>query len=365
MRDGILFELTKDHLESGLREVPVGYCVTSHVDSKKGLFYAGRPIGGLLSKTPEEIIYLLYHGELGTPEELGRFSQEISRRSTCTDQVVNQIASLPKTNQPMDAFAAAVLIAGMIEGNGDYREDCLDIIGKIPHIAACVIRSQRGLESVFPSKKNGYIERLSEMINGENLFLPTLSLFFILNIDYGGGDLSAFVGKTVSSGLENMYGCIASSLLSLGGKRQATAIQEGFDVVYEVAKRGNTKEIFEEILEREALAGFSHSPLKIEDPRVSIYYEHCQKYFSENPLVHSALMLREEGLRMKNLSPNFEAIVGVMLHAAGIELQFAPLLVGTARGIGTSIQIIYERLLAKEGKGTPIMNPSYLYKHRV
>lgn len=38
----VLFEITEDHLETGLRGVPVGYCPTSFVDPIKGLFYRGR-----------------------------------------------------------------------------------------------------------------------------------------------------------------------------------------------------------------------------------------------------------------------------------------------------------------------------------
>ena len=34
----VLFEITKDNLETGLRGYPVGYCTTSTVDPLKGYF---------------------------------------------------------------------------------------------------------------------------------------------------------------------------------------------------------------------------------------------------------------------------------------------------------------------------------------
>ena len=34
----VLMEITKEHLETGMRGFPVGYCTTSHVDPLKGYF---------------------------------------------------------------------------------------------------------------------------------------------------------------------------------------------------------------------------------------------------------------------------------------------------------------------------------------
>ena len=39
----VLFEVTKDHLDTGLRGIPVGTCRTSFVDPKKGVHIAATP----------------------------------------------------------------------------------------------------------------------------------------------------------------------------------------------------------------------------------------------------------------------------------------------------------------------------------
>ena len=362
MREGVLFELTKGHLESGLQGIPVGYCVTSHVDPKKGLSYAGRPISGLVSKTLEEVIYLLYHGEMGTKEQVSTFTKELKSRSICSKEVVEQIYSLPKTNSSMDSLSTAILIAGMIEGKNDYVEDCLDLIAKTPHIAACVINSSQGKETPNPNPELGYSESFAKMLHMGEEFASALRLFTLLNFDHGGGNLSAFVGKAVSSSLENMYGCIASSMASLGGSRQGGAIRAGFDFV---SKAGEHPEGVEEALKKGSIPGFGHAILEAEDPRARICYEYCQKHFPENPFVKKAVSLRSEILQKSSLHPNLDAISGVMLHASGLEdLGIAPILFGASRVVGIAIQIVYERIHAKEGKGTPIMRPAYIYKHR-
>ena len=66
----VLFEITKDNLETGMRGYPVGYCTTSTVDPVKGLFYVGKPLSEMASWEPEQVIYLLYTGKEGNSLKL-------------------------------------------------------------------------------------------------------------------------------------------------------------------------------------------------------------------------------------------------------------------------------------------------------
>lgn len=75
MKEGVLFEITRENLETGMRGYPVGYCSTSYVDPVKGLFYVDKPISELAPKSPEEVIYLLCHGKEATPSELSAFKR--------------------------------------------------------------------------------------------------------------------------------------------------------------------------------------------------------------------------------------------------------------------------------------------------
>ena len=80
----VLFEVTKEQLETGMRGYPVGYCTTSYVDPIKGLFYRGRPISELYKWEPERVIYLLHHGKEGSAQDISQFSQELKKRAHCS-----------------------------------------------------------------------------------------------------------------------------------------------------------------------------------------------------------------------------------------------------------------------------------------
>ncbi len=385
MRDGVLFEITRDSLETGLRGFPVGYCTTSFVDPHKGLSYVGRPIAELAHRDPLEVIYLLYHGELGNKEKLVSFQQELARRAPCKPETIQAIEALPSLGHPMDLFAAALLLAGALEGTGDYREDGLNIIAKLPQLAASVINTHaKWGPTPLPKPELGYVESFVHMLNLPGAKTPELiqamRLFNVLHYDHDGGNLSAFVGKAVASGLEHMYGSLAAAMTALAGPRHGRANQDCLEFVQKVltevgenAKPSDVEKLIRDKLSRNELVfGFGHAVLRVEDARATVCYNYCQKHFPHHPLIKMALLLRTEGAKVLKENPkisdpypNIDAITGSMLTAAGFPYpEFYTVLFGLSRCVGIAIQIIYERLEARGGKGTPIVRPLYFYKSR-
>lgn len=385
MRQGVLFEVTADSLETGLRGVPAGYCVTSAVDPIKGLTYVGRPIADLVNKDPLEIIYLLYHGDMGSKAQIAHFQQDLAKRAYCKPETIQAIAALPKAGRSIDHFAAAMLIAGMFERTEDYREDCLNVIAKLPQIAATVINHHAQWGPTPPSQPEmGYIENFVHMLNmpgaKSSELIQAMRLFNVLHYDHNGGNLSAFVGKAVASGLEHMYGALAASITALAGPRHGRANQDSLEFVQsaldEVGPRATAADV-EQLIRRklankELIFGFGHAVLRVEDARATVCYNYCQKHFPNHPLVKMALLLRTEGSKVLKENPkisdpypNIDAITGSMLTAAGFPFaDYYTILFGLSRCVGIAIQIVYERLDARGGKGTPIIRPLYLYKAR-
>lgn len=385
MSEEILFQITKEHLETGLRGIPVGYCTTSTVHPEKGLFYVDRPINELADWEPERVIFLLWSGYDGKPSEIEAFKNDLKRRSTVSEEVKRHIRLLPRKGHPMTLFSASILILGMFEGKEDYKEDCLNLIAKIPEVTAVVIHHHAGWEANPPSRPDlGYMENFSQMLKPASPVkaeLPQiLKLFNILHYDHGGGNLSTFVGKAVASGLEDLYGSIAASMNALAGPRHGRANQECLEFTSEMlttlgerATEADVENLIREKLNRKELVyGFGHAVLRVEDPRATVQYALAQKYYPDHPLVKMALMIRKMGSKVLKENPkisdpypNVDAISGTLLTAAGFAYpDYFTVLFGLARTVGIAIQIVDERLYAKEGKGTPIVRPKYIYKPR-
>ncbi len=380
--EDVLFTITKDNLETGMRGYPVGYCTTSAVHPTKGLFYRGRAIRDLAFKEPEEVIYLLYYGNEPTSSELIKFKEELASRAHISKKLIDAIQKLPREGQTMKLLASALLLAGMLEGTDDYHEDCLNLIARIPEIVACVINHHAGWKGEHLSKPElGYMENFVFMLHvphkREQELIQVMKLFNILHYDHGGGNLSTFVGKAVASGLQGMYGSMASAMCALGGPRHGKANQDCLEFVEEILKEVGDHAVVAQIegllrgklAKNELIFGFGHAVLRVEDPRATIFYDVAQKHYSQDDLVKIALYLREvgpkvlkENPKITNPYPNVDAISGVVLMAAGFTYpDYIAVLFGMSRIVGIARQIVYERLEARGGKGTPIIRPKYLY----
>lgn len=381
----ILFEVTSEHLETGMRGYPVGYCVTSSVDPKKGLFYMGKPLSDMAKSSPEEVIYLIYHGKEGAEEEIKVFGKELEKRAKLNSKTIEAIRRLPREGHPTKLFSCALLIAGMFEGTGDYREDCLGIIAKMPEIVATLINHHAGWEAMKPSKPHiGYMENFAQMLNVPNAQLDDLirvfRLFNVLHYDHGGGNLSAFTGKAVASGLADMYASLAAAMDALSGPRHGKANQDCLqfvrDVLDELGKDATAKQVEELIRKKldnnELIYGFGHAVLRVEDPRATILYATASEHYPDDPLVEIALLLRDMGTKVLSENPkvsdpypNVDAISGTLLSAAGFPYpEYFTVLFGLSRCVGIARQIVYERTEARDGKGTPIIRPKYYFKEQ-
>lgn len=385
MKDDVLFEVTKDKLETGLRGIPVGYCTTSHVDPQQGLFYADKPISAIASWKPVQAIYLLYHGKEGSAQEVSFFYEDLKERAVCPEAVVSAIESLPREGHPMKLFAAALLILGMFVGSGDYRDDTLHLIAKLPHLVACVINHHAGWgKTPLPKPDLGYMESFASMLKvpGADWHQLTraFNLFHVLHLDHGGGNLSTFVGKATASGLADLYESMASAMCALAGPRHGRANQDCLefvrDVLKEVGQEASEAQVEAFIRHRlarhELVFGFGHAVLRVEDPRATVQYDYIKQHYPHHPLVKVVSLLRTAGPRVlaenpkiSNPYPNLDAVSGTLLTASGFAYpEYYTVLFGLSRSVGIAIQIIYERCEARDGKGTPIVRPKYLYKSR-
>jgi len=381
----VLFELTEDNLETGLRGVPVGYCPTSFVDPQKGLHYVGVPLSQIYHQEPEEVIYLLYYGKNPTADELKTFLSELKKRQNIDPEVIEDIKKLPIKGGAMELFCCALMILGMSEKSEDWEGDCLNLIAKLPCLVATIINYHAGWgDTSLPDSNIGYMENFTKMVNvpnkNEEKLLEIFKLFNVLHYDHGGGNLSCFTGKTVASGGRHLYGAISASMNALSGYLHGRANQDGLKFVQEVSDELNgeysldaaEKLLRKRLEEGKLIFGFGHAVLRVEDPRATVFYDYTKKYFPEEPLVKTSHVLREVGSKIlaenpkiSDPHPNVDAVSGTALHAAGFSYpQYFTLLFGLSRAVGIAIQVLYERKYARGGKGTPIMRPKYIYRPR-
>jgi len=376
----ILFEVTNKHLNTGLRGIPVGTVRTSFVDPYKGLHYVGRPVSELWQLDPEAAVYLLFNKELPNETQLENFKLDLARRSRVDPRVIELLSQLPKDGHPMEWFIAGLAYLGMTGRTGDYQEDALNAVARIPELVANIFRLRSGWGDPIPSRPElGLVENFVQMMgvpNGDDERLTQmLRVFYVLHLDHGGGNLSTFTGKAVASGLADTYSSLAAAMAGLSGPRHGRANQDCLNFVRKV---GTSDPDEVEAFVRNRLAsgglifGFGHAVLRAEDPRATVQYGLGEKICPDDPLFRTAMAMREravkvlkENPKISNPYPNVDAVSGTLLNAVGLtDSDFYTVLFGLSRCSGISAQIIDERMVMRGGKGVPIYRCKFIAENQ-
>ena len=371
-----LFEITRAHLNTGLRGVPVGTCRTSSVDPQKGLHYVGHPVSEIWHIGPEAAVYLLFHKHIPNDEQLAAWKADLASRAGLDASVIANLRNLPKNGHPMQWLIVGLNVMGMAHGTNDYREDALNVVAKLPELVAAIYRIREGWGEPIESKPElGLIENFVHMLGvpgGDPAKLTRhLRAFYTLHLDHGGGNLSTFTGKAVASGLADAYSALGAAMAGLYGPRHGRANQDCLNFLKQV---GSSDPDEVEAFVRTTLAnkgliyGFGHAVLRAEDPRATIQFELGKEICPDNELFKTALAMREravkvlkENPRIANPYPNVDAVSGTLLQAIGLEnSDYYTVLFGLSRCSGISAQIVDERLNFRGGRGVAIYRPKFI-----
>ena len=373
----VIFELKNNHLNTGMRGVPVGTCRTSFVTPSEGVHYCGYPISELGGMEPEDVIYLLFNKELPTPEQSMEFKADLASRTALPDGTRAVLSSLPKDGHPMDWLSVGIHTLGMLDGKDDWREDALNLISRMPRLLGLIFRYREGREDGIP-EDNAELSLTERFINTLQLdgvdhdkMRRVLNAYLVLHLDHGGGNLSTFTGKAVASGHASFYASIASAMNALSGPLHGRANQSCLEFVLKVGTSDPAEvEAFirKELAEKRPVFGFGHAVLRAEDPRATYQFALGEEICPEDENFKIIRTLREvaprvlsENEKISNPNANVDIASGTLLHHVGLtDPEYYTTFFGWARVAGIGAQIVDERTKMRDGKGVPIYRPKYI-----
>ena len=374
--DKVLCEVTENHLNTGLRGIPVGTCRTSFVTPTEGVHYCGYPIKDLVNFSPEEVIYLLMNKELPNAEETAVFTKNLQSRGKLPDEIIGILSNLPKNGHPMDWLSIGIHSLGMFDENEDWQENTLNLIAKMPRLMGLIFRIREGREANIPEDDltKSIVERFVHTLEFEDVdkvkMSKVISTYLVLHMDHGGGNLSTFTGKAIASGKATVYSAIAGAMNALSGPLHGRANQSCLEFVLRI---GTSDEQEVESFVRGELAagrpvfGFGHAVLSVEDPRATAQFELGEQICPEDEnfkiiktLRKVAPMVLSENKKIRNPNANVDIASGALLHHVGLtDPTYYTTFFGWARVAGIGAQIIDERTVLRSGKGVPIYRPKY------
>ena len=395
-----LGEVTVDQCIGGGRDVKCMYYETSLLDAQEGIRFRGYSIPELQQKLPtfagpagkgeplpEALIWLLLTSEVPTVEQTKGLTAELNARSKLPAHVEPLIRSLPKGMHPMTQLSLALLAcqteskfaaayAKGVNKNTYWEhtlEDVLDVIAKLPEIAALIYRCS------FKDGKLGkvtgdldYSARFCRML-GYDLpaFDELMRLYLVIHSDHEGGNASAHATHLVGSTLSDPYLAFSGGLNALAGPLHGLANQEVLGWIQklqekflkegkEVNKQTITDFAWETLKSGKVIPGYGHAVLRKTDPRYTCQREFALKYMPNDPLfkivstIYEVMpgVLTEHG-KTKNPYPNVDSHSGVLLWHYGFkEYEYYTVLFGVSRAMGALSQVFWDRAL-----GMPLERP--------
>ncbi len=375
--DEPMFTVNRSHLNTGLRGIPVGTCRTSFVTPTEGVHYCGYPIAELAHFTPEDIVYLLFNKELPTPAQAEAFRADLASRGAVPNSVAAVFHTLPRDGHPMDWLSVGIHTLGMLDTTGDWKEDALNLIARMPRMMGLLFRIREGRSENIPeddlsaSMVHRFVRTLDLDGIDQDLMERILATYLVLHMDHGGGNLSTFTGKAVASGHATVYASIAGAMNALSGPLHGRANQSCLEFVLRIGTSDPDEvEAFVrgELAAKRPVFGFGHAVLRAEDPRATVQFALGEELCPDDENFKIIRTLREvaprvlsENPKISNPNANVDIASGALLHHIGFtDPTYYTTFFGWARVAGIGAQILDERTVMRGGKGTPIYRPKYI-----
>ena len=320
---------------AGLRGVVAAQSSIGDVNGEQGiLIYQGYDIHDLAEHaTFEEVVYLLWHGNLPTAAELDTLKAELRANYEVPAQVIELMKQFPKTADPMDVLRTAVSTLDFFDpaGHGTDRENATraatKITGQIGTIAAAWDRIRNGKDVIAPDTSLGIAENFLYMLNGERPDADEARMFDVCLILHADHELNAstFTTRVVAGTLADMYGCVTAGIAALAGPLHGGANTAVMKMLIEIGEPDKVDGWLEKALEeKRKIMGIGHAVYKTEDPRATWlrrYSKHMADKTGTSKWYEMSQRIENLMLEKKGMHPNVDFYSASTYYLMGIALD--------------------------------------------
>jgi citrate synthase/2-methylcitrate synthase len=346
--------MTDPDIRKGLTGVVVDYTAISKVNPESNsLLYRGYPVQELAADCSfEEVAYLLWYGELPTPEQLADF-ESLERSLRAIDHTVKHIIDeLPITAHPMDVVRTAVSVIGASdESTPDASPEAnlaksMKLFAQLPAIVAYDQRRRRGEDLIEPRDDLGYSANFLYMTFGELPELVVVNAFDVSMILYAEHSFNAstFTARVITSTLSDLYSAVTGAIGALKGALHGGANEAVMHVFDEIGTADKAEAWLEQALAaKRKIMGFGHRVYKNGDSRVPTMkasLDSLVEFYDRHDLAELYDTLEAAMASAKDIKPNLDYPSGPAYHLIGFDtLTFTPLFVA-ARVTGWTAHIM-------------------------
>lgn len=325
---------------AGLRGVVAAQSSIGDVNGEKGiLIYQGYDIHDLAEHaTFEEVVYLLWHGQLPTQVELEELSSEIRSNYAIPAEIIAGMKYMPKDADPMDVLRTCVSALDFYDkdGRGTDRDSAMraavKLTGQLGTIVAAWERIRKGKDVVAPDKSLGVADNFLYMLRGEKADADEARMMDVCLILHADHELNAstFTTRVVAGTLADMYGCVTAGIAALAGPLHGGANTAVMKMLLEIGDLDKVDEWLDSALaEKRKIMGIGHAVYKTEDPRATWlrrYSKAMAEKKGESKWFDMSQRIEKLMLEKKGMHPNVDFYSASTYYLMGIPLDlFTPI----------------------------------------
>src|SRR5690625_4137960 len=337
-----------DQIHRGLVGVKIDTSGICHIDGLKGeLIYRGYDIRDLAAgATFEEVVYLLWYGDLPDATELAGFRERLAAHLRLPDET--QLLTWGGDGiRPMHALRTAVSAMGSADAEADgLDQDNLGRIGlrltaKIPALVAAIVRLRNGQEPVSPKPELSLAANFLYMLTGEEpteAAVRVMDVALILHAEHG-VNASTFAARAIAGTNSDAYSAITAAIGSLKGPSHGGANTAVMEVLEGLGGIDDVEPYVMDVLAQPKgrVMGFGHRVYRVLDPRATVLKRVAEdlaaeragsdaaRYF-EMSLEMERVMDREMEKRNRQVKPNVDFFSASVYHMLGFPTDlFTPI----------------------------------------
>lgn len=334
----------------------------TYIDGEAGILrHRGYAISELADNSDYlDVCYLLFHGNLPSPEEKDEFDRSITSHTLLHEQLIQLYQGFRRDAHPM------AIMVGVVGALSAFYHDSTDIsdplqrmtashrlVAKMPTIGAYAYKYSLGQPLVYPRNELSYAENLLRMMFSHPaedyvvnpVLAKAMDKILILHADHEQNASTSTV-RLAGSSQANPFACIAAGIASLWGPAHGGANEAVLQMLGEIGHKDRVGEFVERAKDPEdsyRLMGFGHRVYKNYDPRAKVMRETCHEVLQElnieDPLLEIALELEKIALEddyfvSRKLYPNVDFYSGIILKAMGFPPHMFTVIFAIARTAG-------------------------------
>ena len=323
----------------GLENVVVASTKLSAIDGTAGrLSYAGFDIHDLAEQAAfEEIVYLLWYGDLPSAAELRGFNARLLAERALAPAELALARSIPASGHGMDALRTLVSGLAQLDPRADDTSPeqteriGIRVAAKMPALLAAWDRLRHGLEPVAPDPALGHAANFLYMLHARQPSAAAAQAFntYLVLLAEHGLNASTFAARVAIGAGADAYCALVAAIATLKGLAHGGANQKAMETFLAIGAPEDASAYIEAMLARhERLMGVGHRIYKVEDPRVrhlrrrvQLVAQGADQRWQAIADQVGALVAEHPHFTRRQLNPNVEFYSAPLLYTLGIPLD--------------------------------------------